>query len=65
MNISLAPRYHPEVIITMQKMSEQNLTYQEVEECTTLKEKVRESVKQVRAEYDDFKEKVNTLVDSS
>ena len=49
----------------VQQMSEEHPTDQEVEECATLKEKVKEVIDRVRTEYDDFKKNLNALVDSS
>ena len=49
----------------LHQMSEENRIEQEVEECVALKTKVKESVEQVRSEYDHFKEKLNAQVASS
>ena len=46
-------------------MSEEHLIEKEVEDCTTLREMVREVVDQVKTEYDDFKEKLKASIDSS
>ena len=41
-------------------MHEEHLMEHEVEECATLREKVKEGVDQVKPEYDAFKMNLNT-----
>ena len=54
-----------EELTTVQHMNEEHPTEQEVEQCATIKAKVKEAVDQVKIEYNEFKMKLNAPVISS